>query len=346
MELTASELAKRINAELAGDGGGVIKAVGPIGSAIGSDVTFVSSNRHAAELKESKAGAAIVSERVDGFCGYQLLVKNVDAALIETLKIFAPELKGIAGGIDASAKIAEDVKIAEGVTIGAYAVIADGVRIGADSVIGHGCTIGENSRLGSNSRLDSGVVVEHNCIIGNHVIIQANSTIGATGFGYLFIDEAHRLIPHNGGVVIEDFVEIGANSCVDRGKFGNTVIGAGTKIDNLVQIAHNVVIGKCCLLAALVGISGSTKVGDGVIFAGASGASDNLTIGDGVILAAQTVATRNVDAGKQMFGCPAADLKEELKTIALRRRLPKFVEQLKQLSKRLEKLEAAKDNKG
>ena len=344
MELTVSELAKRIGAELSGAGGGIVNCVSPIGSAVENEVTFVSSSKHAAGLKDSKAGAAIVSEYVEGFHGPQLVVKNVDAALIEALKIFAPELKGIAKGVDASAKIGDGVQIADGVAVGAYAVIGDGVEIGANSIIGYGCKVGENCRIGSDSRLDSGVVVEHNCVIGNHVIIQSNSVIGGTGFGYSFVEGAHRLIPHNGGVVIEDFVEIGANSCIDRAKFGNTVIGSGTKIDNLVQIAHNVVIGKCCLLASHVGISGSTRIGDGVIFAGASGAVDNVMIGDGVIVGAQAVASRDIDAGQRLLGCPATDLKTELKTVAMRRRLPKYVEQLKQLDKRLEKLEAAKDN--
>jgi UDP-3-O-[3-hydroxymyristoyl] glucosamine N-acyltransferase len=275
----------------------------------------------------------------------QLIVKNVDAALIETLNVFAPKLKAASEGIDPTAKVGQNVKIAKGVSAGAGVVIDDGAAIGENSVIAGGCKIGENSKLGKNCRLDSNVVVYHNCTIGNNVIIQANSTIGSTGFGYSFIDGSHKLIPHNGGVVIEDFVEIGANCCVDRAKFGNTIIGAGTKIDNLVQIAHNVVIGKCCLIAGQVGISGSCKIGDGVVLAGQVGLVDNIEMGDGAMVGAQSGVTRNVTAGEKIFGSPASEKTEALRIIGLTRRLPEMVESLKQLHKRIERLEAAKDDK-
>jgi UDP-3-O-[3-hydroxymyristoyl] glucosamine N-acyltransferase len=275
-----------------------------------------------------------------------LVVKNVDGALIETLKVFAPELKVVAAGVDPTAKVGDKVKIAEGAAIGPGVVIDDGAEIGVNSVIASGCRIGENSRIGENCRLDSNIVVYHNCIIGNNVVIQANSTIGSTGFGYSFIDGSHKLIPHNGGVVIEDFVEMGANCCVDRAKFGDTIIGAGTKVDNLVQIAHNVVIGKCCLIAAQVGISGSCKVGDGVVLAGQAGLVDNIEIGDGTIVGAQSGVTHNIASGQQIAGSPAVEIKQALRIFGLMKRLPKLAEQLKQLNKRVEELESAKNDKG
>jgi UDP-3-O-[3-hydroxymyristoyl] glucosamine N-acyltransferase len=193
--------------------------------------------------------------------------------------------------------------------------------------------------------LDSNIVIYHNCRLGNNVIIQANTTIGSIGFGYSFIDGKHKLIPHNGAVVIEDFVEIGANCCVDRAKFGNTIIGAGTKIDNLVQIAHNVVIGKCCIIAGQAGISGSCKLGDGVVMGGQSGVADNIEIGDGTMVGGKSGVISNVAAGQQLLGMPAIDRKESLRVTAFARRLPKLVEQIKQLINRVERLEAAKDNK-
>jgi len=231
------------------------------------------------------------------------------------------------------------------VSVGAGVVIDDGVEIGKNSVIGSGCKIGENSKLGKNCRLDSNVVIYHNCRLGNNVVIQANSTVGSTGFGYSFIDGAHRLIPHNGGVVIEDFVEIGANCCIDRAKFGNTIIGAGTKIDNLVQIAHNVVIGRCCLIAAQVGISGSCKLGDGVVLGGQVGLADNIKIGDGAMIGAQSGLSHSIAAGQQLMGSPALEKRESFRIFGLWRRLPKMAELLKQLHKRVEKLEAAEDDK-
>jgi len=348
MRLTVAQLAKRLGAELADDANGIdrqISAVGAAEAASESDVAFITDDKHIAALDKSRAGAVIVAKRLDGLDKPQLIVKNVSAALMEALNIFAPRLKAITEGIDPTAKLGRDVKIAESVAVDADVVIGDRVEIGENSVIGSGCKIGENSRLGKNCRLDSNVVIYHNCQLGHKVVIQANSTIGSTGFGYSFIDGKHRLIPHNGGVVIEDFVEIGANCCVDRAKFGNTIIGAGTKIDNLVQIAHNVVIGKCCLIAAQVGISGSCKLGDGVMLGGQVGLADNIEIGQGTMVSAQAGVINNVAAGQKVGWTPAIEMKKVMRIIGLVMRLPKMAEQLKRLNKRVEGLEAAKDDK-
>ncbi|OHB78236.1 MAG: UDP-3-O-(3-hydroxymyristoyl)glucosamine N-acyltransferase [Planctomycetes bacterium RBG_16_55_9] len=348
MEVTIRQLAERLGAELvgrAGDGDKPITAVRPIEAAGETDVTFVTSDKHRAALALSCAGAILVSTPLEAFSKPQLIVKNVNAALIEALNVFAPKLKGPVEGIDPTARLGQRVTIAECVCVGPGVVIDDGVRIGRRSVIGSGCKIGENSTIGENCRLDGNVVVYHNCCIGNHVVVQANATIGSTGFGYSLIDGAHRLVPHNGGVVIEDFVEIGANTCIDRAKFGNTIIGAGTKIDNLVQIAHNVVIGKCCLIAAQAGVSGSCTLGDGVVMAGQVGLADNIRIGDGTMVGAQSGVMSNVPAGQKMLWTPALKKEEALRVMALMVRLPKLAEQIKQLGKRIEKLEATEDDK-
>ncbi len=349
--MTIAQLAKRLEAELAGKvdpdniGSRQISAVGPVETADESEVTFISDDKHKAALEASRAGAVIVSSRLEGLDKPQLVVKNVNAALIEALNIFAPKLKAVTAGINPTAKLARDVKIAEGVFVGAGVVIDDGVEIGENSIIGSGSKIGENSKLGKNCQLDSNVVIYHNCRLGNNVVIQANSTVGSTGFGYSFIDGAHKLIPHNGGVVIEDFVEIGANCCIDRAKFGNTIIGAGTKIDNLVQIAHNVVIGKCCLIVAQVGISGSCKLGDGVVLGGQVGMADNIEIGEGTMIGAKSGVHDSIAAGQQFAGSPALERRKAFRIMCLMRRLPQMAEQLKQLSKRIERLEAAEDDK-
>lgn len=344
MKLTVSQLAEKIGAELSGGREVGISAVEPVDAAADSDITFVTDDKHRAALEKSGAGAVLVAKRIEGLRMPQLIVENVEAALIEVLSIFAPRLKAPAEGIAKNATVGMKVKIEDGVSVGNAAVIDDRAEIGKNSVIGSGCKIGENSRIGRNCRIDSNVVVYHNCNIGKHVIIAANSVIGSTGFGYVRKNGKHQLIPHNGGVVIEDFVEIGANCCVDRAKFGNTIIGAGTKIDNLVQIAHNVVIGKCCLIAGQAGIAGSCKLGDGVVLAGQVGIMDNLEIGSGTIVGAQAGVMHNAGSSRQLLGSPAIELKEEMKLIALRRRLPKLVEQMKQLKARVDKLEAAKDD--
>ena len=358
MRLTVAQLAQRISAELVGDGSAAVSAVGTVEAAGESTITFIREPERyggrsgtltdagrIAKLEKSHAEAIIVARRIEGLAKPQLIVKDVDAALIEVLDVFAPKLRAVAEGIDLTAKVGRDARIAKGVAVGPGVVIDDGVEIGENSLIAGGCKIGQNSKLGKNCRLDSNVVVYHNCIIGNNVVIQANTTIGSTGFGYSFIDGARRLIPHNGGVLIEDFVEIGANCCVDRAKFGNTIIGAGTKIDNLVQIAHNVVIGRNCLIVGQVGISGSCKLGDGVVLAGQVGLVDNIEIGDGAVIGAQSGVTHNIAAGQQLFGSPAIERKEALRITGLTRRLPKMAEQLRELSARMERFEAAKDDK-
>ncbi|MHC4265598.1 MAG: UDP-3-O-(3-hydroxymyristoyl)glucosamine N-acyltransferase, partial [Planctomycetota bacterium] len=243
MQLTLAQLAEKINAELIGQSTCKICSVNAIAAAGKNDVTFVSDKKYIQELEKSKAAAVIVKKSIEKLDKPQLIVKNTDKALIKALSIFAPELKKPVPGIDQTAVVAKNVKIGQGVSIGPRVVIDDNVEIQDNSVLKAGCIVGENSKIGKNCRIDSNVVIYHNCIIGSNCIIQANTTIGSTGYGYAQIEGTHHLIPHNGGVAIEDFVEIGANCCVDRAKFGNTIIGAGTKIDNLVQIAHNVIIG-------------------------------------------------------------------------------------------------------
>jgi len=352
MSLTIAQLAKQLEAEpdkIGGDSAGFlskeITGISPVKTASENEITFISGNKHQAALADSKAGAVIVHKYIKDLDKPQLVVKNVNAALIEVLNIFAPKLKAVTPGVDPTARLGNNIKIAEGVSIGAYVVIDDGVEIGQNSVIAKGCTIGENTKIGNNCRIDSNVVIYHNCRLGNNVVIQANSTIGSTGFGYSFIEGAHRLIPHNGGVIIEDFVEIGANCCVDRAKFDNTIIGTGTKIDNLVQIAHNVVIGKCCLIAAQSGLSGSCRLGDGVVMGGQAGVKDNTTIGEGTMVGAQSGVIQNKPAGQTLFGTPAIDKNEKLRIFSASRHLPDMAKQIKQLIKRVESLEAAEDNK-
>ena len=349
MALTIKELATRLGAELRGGSDGLdsdVVAVQPVATAGRGDVTFVTDPKHEAAAAKCLAAAVIVAKRIEGLSKPQLVVKNVNAALIEALNCFAPELRPPVEGVDASARIGVNVHLGKGVSIGPYAVVEDNVEIGERTIIDSGDKIGEGSSIGADCRLDSHVVIGNDCILGNHVVIQANSTIGAVGFGYAFIDGAHRLIPHNGGVVIEDFVEIGANSCVDRAKFGNTIIGAGTKIDNLVQIAHNVVIGKCCLIAAQVGVAGSCRLGDGVVLAGQVGLADNIEIGAGTMVGAQAGVMGNVGPGLKLAWSPAMDAREAVRVVAHILRLPKMAQELKRLTAKVEELEAAEDNKG
>jgi UDP-3-O-[3-hydroxymyristoyl] glucosamine N-acyltransferase len=325
MTITIIELAKQLGAAVAGAPAGLdhpIAGIEPIEAAGEDNVTFVTNAKHVAAVGGSRA------------------------ALIQTLNLFAPKLKPVAEGVDSTAKIGSGVQLAAGVGIGPFAVISDGVQIGCNTIIAAGCRIGQGTRIGSDCRLDANVVVYHGCVLGDHVVIQANSTIGSVGFGYAFIDGSHRLIPHNGGVILEDFVEIGANCCVDRAKFGNTIVGAGTKIDNLVQIAHNVVIGKCCLIASQAGVAGSCRLGDGVVLAGQVGLADNIEVGAGTMIGAQAGVMNNVGPGEKLAWSPAIDVKEALRVVGHVLRLPKLSQEVKRLTAKVDKLEAAKNDKG
>ncbi|MDH4202907.1 MAG: UDP-3-O-(3-hydroxymyristoyl)glucosamine N-acyltransferase [Phycisphaerae bacterium] len=339
-----ADVATKLQANLIGDGQKDITGVNTIQDASASEVCFLASEKHAKKLLESSAAAVLTDKPIADCAAAQLVVANVNAALITLLEFFAPKLT-LQRGVHSTAVVEPTAELDRTVSVGPGAYVGHAVKVGADTVIGPGCSVGENTTIGSCCRLDSNVVIYHDCRIGNSCIIQSNSTIGATGFGYSFIDGQHRLIPHNGGVILEDGVEIGANSCVDRAKFGDTIIGAGTKIDNLVQVAHNVKIGKLCLMAGQAGIGGSAVVGNGVVFAGRAGVVDNKSVGDGAILALGSIATEDVPPGETVLGMPPQNIKRELKCVAVYQRLPEMAKQFKELSKKVEKLEAAKDNK-
>ena len=343
--ITLSVLAEKLTARLVGGNGKcAITGVHTILEAGPSEICFLTSPKYLPQVAKTRAAAVMVAEALPECPTGQLVVGNVNKALIAALTFFAPPLKAFLG-IDPTASVDATASIDATAAIGPRAVIAAGVKIGPHTVIGPGCYIGQDTIIGANCRLDANVVVYHRCQIGHYCIILANSTIGATGFGYSFIDGRHQLIPHNGGVILEDGVEIGANSCVDRAKYGNTVIGAGTKIDNLVQVAHNVRIGRACLLAGRAAVSGSTVLGDGVVFAGGAGAADNVTVGDGVIAGACTIITEDIEPGQRILGYPARPMRDEMKSISVYQKLPELAKEVKALSKKIEELEAAKDHK-
>ena len=342
-KITVSKLADIIGAELVGPGQSQAVRVSSFDSAGPDSITFASDEKLLNEISKCKAAAVIVNKKIDSPVTL-LVVNNVEKALIETLKQFMPVLAKPAAGIHKTAVVEAGAVIDNTASIGALAYIRAGAKIGERTIIGAGCKIGQDTVIGRDSRLEDNVVVYNNCTIGNNCIVGANTTIGATGFGYYFIDGQHRLIPHTGGVIIEDCVEIGANSCVDRAKFGNTVVGAGTKIDNLVQISHNVIIGKCCLIVSQAGISGSTKLGNGVVLAGQVGIKDHMTIGDGAQIGAQAGVMNDIGPNKKFVGTPAIEVKEFFRQVLLKHKLPEMSKQLKQLIKKVEEIEAAKNN--
>jgi len=349
MKITIKDLAEKIGAQVVWDDVDdtrLIGAVAGIDAAGPEHVTFLTDERHMAVAAKCQAGAVLVAKACDELSCPQLVVDCVDKALIECLTLLAPPLRPDPSGVHATAQVAESVQLGQDVCIGPGVIIEHDAKIGNDVILKAGCKIGQGVKIGDNTRLDWNVVVYHGCCIGSNVIIQSNSTIGAVGFGYAHYGGVHTLVPHNGAVIIEDFVEIGANCCIDRAKFANTIVGTGTKIDNLVQIGHNVVIGKCCLFAAQVGIAGSTTLGDGVVLAGQVGMADNLTIGDGVRVAAQSGVMSHVPAGRTIAWTPALDQSQAMRVVGEVLRLPKTAKRVRQMAKRLDKLEASENDKG
>jgi UDP-3-O-[3-hydroxymyristoyl] glucosamine N-acyltransferase len=338
---TIAAVCEKLNAEIFGDPTGSVTGVNSVEGAGPTDICFVTAIKHVEKLAETRAAAVIIFDKLESVDIPQIIVPDVNAALIETLNLFAPKLTPLAG-IHPRAVVEDSAILGKDVAVGPGAYISHGTRIGDGTVIGPGVSIGENSTIGSNCRLDSNVVVYHNCKIGNNCIILANTTIGGTGFGYAFIDGQHRLIPHNGGVVIEDCVDIGANCCVDRAKFGETVIGAGTKIDNLVQIGHNAIIGKCCVLAGQIGMAGSSQIGNGVAVAGQSGIREHIKVGDGAQLGARTCALSDVAPGQTVLGFPAIDAKDQIRIWMASRRLPDMVKQLRKTVARVDRIEESR----
>ncbi|MCP4707431.1 MAG: UDP-3-O-(3-hydroxymyristoyl)glucosamine N-acyltransferase, partial [Planctomycetes bacterium] len=253
-----------------------------------------------------------------------LLVTDVNQALEQVLSLFTPPPDLPPVGIDPAAHIAKTACIGKDVSIGPCAIISEQAEVGGGTVISAGCYIGSHAKIGADCVLAPNVVIGTRCEIGNNVIIHANTTIGTDGFGYRVVDGKHKKILHIGNVVIEDEVEIGSNSCVDRAKFGKTVVGKGTKIDNLVQIAHNVQIGENCIIVAQVGIAGSSRLGNYVVLAGQAGVADHVSVGEGVVVAAQSALHRDVEPGAKVAGSPYRPAKAFFRELMLLEKLPEM----------------------
>ncbi len=332
-----SDLAGELKAELIGDGDMEIRSISTLHEAGAEDVSFVSEAKFAAEAARSRAGALLVGRDVAVSGRAALLrVEDVNAALERALELFAPPPAVLMPGIHPTAVVATSAQVADSASVGPHVVIGENTVIGAGSVLTAGCVIGRDVRIGADCRLGANVVVNERCFIGDRVIIHPNATVGADGFGYRLADGCHRKIPHIGIVVIDDDVEIGANSCVDRAKFGRTVVGRGTKIDNLVQVAHNVQVGRHCILVSQTGIAGSAVLEDYVVLGGQVGVRDHVRIGKGAMVAATSAVERDIEPGEKMVGTPARPVREFFRRLALWEKLPELAQDIKKLKRRME----------
>lgn len=318
--LTASAIADLVKGELSGDRDTVVDSVAPLGRAQRNQLSFLADGRYAAALASSALasscpGVVLVTPELAATAANvasRIVVARPAEALLEILPLLYPAQVRVPA-VHATARIGRGARIGTGVSIDEYAVvgsgavIGDGAWIGAHSVVGDGVSIGRASRLFSQVTLYPGTV------LGERVVLHSGARIGSDGFGYVFSAGRHAKIPHVGRCVIGDDVEIGANTTVDRGSIDDTTIGAGTKIDNLVQIGHNVQIGRLCLIMAQVGIAGSARIGDGCVLAGQAGLGGHITVGDGARIGGQSGVFGSVPAGEVWSGYPARPHRESLR---------------------------------
>lgn len=342
--LTVREVARLVDGTVEGDGSVSVAGVASIASAGPGEITFAADGRHAADLGDSSAGAAIVGESPATAPMPLIRVGSVEAAVAKLLDHLADPEDTPPVGRDASAVVAVDAEIAADAAVGAGVTVGPRASVGAGTVLCANVSVGAGARIGANCMLAEGVVVRANCRLGDRVRIGPNSVIGWDGFGYYFADGVHHKITHAGNVVIEDDVEIGACSCVDRAKFGSTRIGAGTKIDNLVQVAHNVRIGRGCILVGQCGIAGSAALGDFVVIGGNAGIRDNISLGDGVQCSAFAAVASDIPDGEIVAGTPARPYREALRIAQASAKLPQLLKRVKDIEKRLSALEPPEDN--
>ena len=333
--LTASSIAASVGGTLTGDGDARVSAVAPLDRALPHHVTFLSSARYAALLAGADAGILLVSPALadtPGAARARIVVEDPHAAVLSLLADLYPAVPHVPG-IHATAVIGRGASIGADVTIGPYVVIGEGARVGARAHLHAHVVVGDGVEIGDDCELYASVTCYAGTSLGDRVRIHSGVRLGSDGYGYVFRNNAHEKIPHVGRCVIEHDVEIGANSTVDRGSIDDTVIGAGTKIDNLVQVGHNVRVGRLCLIMSQVGIAGSVRVGDGAILAGQAGISGHLTIGAGARLAAQAGVFGDVPAGETWSGYPARPHREALRAQAAMFRLPSLLRAIERLIK-------------
>ena len=337
--LTLADLADRLGCRLEGDGTIEITRVTGIEDAGPGDLTFLANTRYAAKLPGTRASAVIADDTVTGAPCAVLRTRQPYLAFAEAVALLSPVIRPPAGvsplaAVDPSARLGSDVSVAAFVTIGPDA------RVGDRTVLHPHVMVGGRATVGADCMLHAHVSVREGVTIGNRVVIQDGAVIGSDGFGFARRDDGtHQKIPQVGRVVIEDDVEIGAHSAVDRPAVGETRIGAGTKIDNLVQIAHGVRVGRNVLLAAQVGVAGSTVLADDVIMAGQSGATAHVRLGRGAVVGAKSAVTKDVADGQHVAGIPAGDWADWREAVVLVRRLPELRRAMADLEARLAALE-------
>ena len=337
MAYRLAELAERLGGRVEGDAERPVEAVRTLEAAGPSDLSFLTNARYRQQATLSRAGALLVASGVSGLggLGKDLLVVDDPAyALARLLEIFVPP-EAREPGIHPTAIVEPGAEVDAMAWVGPYAVIGAGSRIGARAAVHPHVVIGRGCAVGAGAVLHPHVVLYDRTEVGEGTIVHAGAVLGSDGFGYATHDGVHHKVPQVGRVVVEGEVEIGANSAVDRATLGETRIGAGTKIDNLVQVGHNVQVGERSILCGQAGIAGSARLGRGVVLAGQAGVAGHLTLGDGVQVAAKSAVFESVDAGARVAGVPAVDMGRWRRQVVLKGQLETMSRRLKALERRL-----------
>lgn len=345
MRITLRDLARLVDGEVVGDDSTVITGFSGIKEAYEGDITFLANPKYLPFIDKTRASAVITSKEIKRTAKPIIRTDNPSLAFARIISFVVPEEIIRPEGIHPSVVLGKNVSLGKNTALGAYTVIEDEVSIADDTVIYSGCFVGHHTKIGSNTLVYPNVSIRERVCIGNRVIIHSGTVIGSDGFGYVEVNGRHQKVPQIGTVEIGDDVEIGANVTIDRARFDKTVIGQGTKIDNLVQIAHNVIIGENSIIVAQVGISGSTAVGKNVTLAGQAGVAGHLNIGNGAIVAARAGVTKSVPANTVVSGFPAKPHDMAKRVNACVQNLPKLYEEVKRLKKKIEELEAKPEKK-
>lgn len=331
-------IAKLIGGVVVGDGQTRITGLCGIREAKPGDLTFVANSKYLQLLDSTRASAAITSREVKSAAIPIVQTENPSLAFAKLASLMSPDGQRHPRGVSPKAVIAKGVKLGTGVAIQPFVVVEEGARIGDRTVVYAGCYIGRNAVIGNDCLIYPNVSIRERVEIGHRVIVHCGTVIGSDGFGFATVKGTHHKIPQLGSVVVEDDVEIGAGVTIDRARFGRTVVGKGTKIDNLVQIAHNVVIGSNCILVAQTGISGSSTLGNNVVLAGQAGVVGHITVGDNVTVGAQSGVTKSVPPNSSVWGMPAKPLAKAKRVNASLQRLPELYRKVEMLEERLRRM--------
>lgn len=339
MKITLAKLAEITGGELKGDAEYVVTAPAPVEEAGPEHVAYLTDPSKPETLQACKAGVLLLpiaaKEKAAAWPGNAIFVKNPQFAFTLFLRQLQLEKKQRMVGVDERASVDVSAKLGQYVYIGPGCVVGKEAVIGDFTILHANCYVGNKTTVGNNCILYPNVVVREECSIGNRVILHPCVVIGADGFGYVQVDGRHEKIPQIGRVVIEDDVEVGALTAIDRAALKETRIGAGTKIDNMVQIAHNVKIGRACIIVSQSGVAGSAELGDGVVLAGKTAVVDHIKIGSRAILTAGTGVMHDVEPGAVMFGAPGRPYREGMKILAIMGKLPEMYKALKEIKKKL-----------